>query len=118
MMNNNYQDLPIIDWDQLSQFTGNKHDNGKELLNLLISNLSQELLELKQIEQLKNYRELYRRIHKLHGALCYCGVPRLKYVVAELESFLKQQKYAKIPESFNLLEIEAQKLITEIKSIS
>jgi len=31
-------------------------------------------------------------VHRLHGACCYCGVPRLKEIVDTFESALKQGK--------------------------
>ena len=47
--------------------------------------------------------ELKKNVHKLHGAVRYCGVPRLARAIEKLESALKQNDEEQIPFLLNLL---------------
>ncbi len=80
---------PIIDWDQAIKLAGNHRELAEEMLDLLIKNLREEIPKIKQFHKVQNYVELLRQVHKLHGALCYCGLPRLKTLIARLETELK-----------------------------
>src|SRR5689334_17053969 len=81
--------LPVIDWDLAAKLAGNKLEVAEEILALLISNLKDDIRSIKIAAMAKNYSELLRKVHKLHGAICYCGLPRLKTVIAQLETNLK-----------------------------
>src|SRR5580658_3248260 len=82
--------LPIIDWEQAVKVAGNNRALAEEMLNLLTRTLPSDLASIKQHHQDRHFPEMLRRVHKLHGALCYCGTPRLKMVVARLETALKK----------------------------
>ena len=83
------KDSPIIDWELGIRLAGNKRDLAEDLLALFISKLAEELNTIKSLHQSENYPELTQRVHKLHGASCYCGIPRIKRVLAQLETELK-----------------------------
>ena len=57
-------------------------------------------------------KELSRLIHQLHGACCYCGVPRLKKILAHLEETLstltQEQKKEHIKQLFNEMHLVAE----------
>lgn len=81
--------LPVIDWDLATKLAGNKVELAEEILVLLMRNLRQDLKDIKKEYKSRKYDELLRKVHKLHGALCYCGLPRLKLVITQLETDLK-----------------------------
>ena len=66
----NLTDLPIIDWEQSKKLAGNKKELAAEMLNMLVSTLSNEAAAITHAHEEKNYQELHKRLHKLHGALC------------------------------------------------
>lgn len=102
----NLNELPILDFDLITKFTGNKPDLAQDMLVLLLKNLPKDLALINQLFAQKKYQELKQQLHKLHGALCYCGVPRLKVVVAQCETELKNNTLEKLPTDINLLNSE------------
>lgn len=113
-LNNN--DL-TIDWELGTKLAGNKREVAEEMLNLLVKNLPTEIQQMKNALQQHNLKLLLQQIHKFHGALCYCGVPRLKTIAAELETHLKQNKTHTIHQLFTLLETEASKVLEVVSEI-
>ena len=89
--------LPLIDWELALRLAGNKHDLAKEILDLFVKMLPDDLSAINQLHQTQNHSELLRRVHKLHGAICYCGVPRLKNIIARIEIELKNNIVLNLP---------------------
>jgi two-component system sensor histidine kinase BarA len=89
-------DLPIIDWDLGTRLAGNNRQFAEEMLNLLTQTLPTELTQIKQAHLSRDYLLLQRLVHKLHGAICYCGVPRLKQAAVKLETALKTNKIMEV----------------------
>ena len=103
--------LPIIDWEQAIKLAGNKKIFAEEMLMLLIKDLSNEITMLKKLNNEKKYNELLRKVHKLHGALCYCGLPRLKKIISGLENTLKNKIMLDLSSLLDQLDIEASLLL-------
>lgn len=110
--------LPIIDWDQSIKLAGNKKDIAEEMLSFVIKNLTSDISAINQLHERKNYEELLRTIHKLHGALCYCGLPRLKNIVARLETELKNNIMFSLPALLSQLDTEVNLVLKHYPSIS
>lgn len=79
----------IIDWEQCLKLANNKADLAKDLLLILLEELPVARTNIDSAYANKNFRELYQYVHKLHGASCYCGVPRLRTLIATIEEQLK-----------------------------
>lgn len=103
---------PVIDWEMGTKLAGNKRDLAEDLISLFVRDLSNEILTIKQSTNQQNYQLLQKQVHKLHGALCYCGLPRLKHVVEQLETNLKNNIMTDLPSHLAQLETEA-KLVLE-----
>lgn len=103
--------LPVIDWSLGTKLAGNKKDLAEDMLSLLIHGLNNEMTLIKQNYQNKNYQQLLQKVHKLHGAACYCGVPRLKSVIASIESDLKNNIMINLPSRFKQLDQEVSLLL-------
>lgn len=108
--------LPIIDWNQAIHLSGNKRDLAEEMLALLIKGLPNDISHIHQAYKTKKYTELVRLVHKLHGALCYCGIPRLKAVISHLETDLKNNIMDSLPPLIDLLDIEVNLLLESYSS--
>ena len=104
-------DHSIIDWNLSKKLAGNNDQTAKEILDFLIKTLPTD------VNQIKNYflnnqpLELAQSVHRLHGALCYCGVPRLKQATQKLETALKQKNIDEINTLFSQFECEANELL-------
>ena len=105
--------LPIIDWQLATRLAYNKKEVAQELLGLFTKNLSDEIAQIKASYVDQKYIDLLQKIHKLHGAICYCGVPRLKSVVARLETDLKNNIMLDLPYLFSQLDIEVKLLLAQ-----
>ena len=110
------QDLPVIDWDLGLKLAGNKREIAEEMLHLLTATLADEVATIKQLQENNHYAELQQRLHKLHGAVCYCGTPRLKNSIVALESILKSNKIDKIITLLEQLEFESNLLLKAIRT--
>lgn len=107
-----------IDWELGTKLAGNKREVAEEMLSLLVKNIPIEIEQMRRSLDAKDYVVLQQQVHKFHGALCYCGVPRLKTITAELETSLKQDKLKTIPALFSLLEKEAEQVLMAFQCIA
>jgi two-component system sensor histidine kinase BarA len=81
--------LPIIDWEDGARLAGHKKELARDMLNLLARDLPNEMRTMLSLNNDKNYQALLKTVHKLHGAVCYTGTPRLKTLLSTLETNLK-----------------------------
>jgi two-component system sensor histidine kinase BarA len=80
---------------------------------MLIKSLPTDIKNIKELYVTKKYPELLKQVHKLHGALCYCGLPRLKRLIACLETDLKNNIMINLSSLFDQLDIEISLLLRE-----
>jgi len=105
------RNLPVIDWELGARLAGNNLDIANDLLSLLIKNLTQDLQVIKEHYAAEDYSALRQEIHKLHGAVAYCGVPRLKSILSLLESNLKNNIMTSLPSQMDQLETEIKQIL-------
>lgn len=103
--------LPIIDWELGLRLAGNKEDIAKDMLELLINSLPEEIALINTFSKDRNYSQLLKQLHRLHGAICYCGLPRLKLLVSRLETDLKNNIMFGLPSFLDQLNTEVNLLI-------
>lgn len=103
--------LPIIDWDLCVKVAGNKKELAEEILSLLIANLSDDMIIINNFHLEQDYAALLRKIHNLHGALCYSGLPRLKMIVSNLETALKNNIMSSLLSLLDQLHAEVNLLL-------
>jgi two-component system sensor histidine kinase BarA len=107
----NINHLPVIDWDQAIRISGQKKELATQILELLIKDLKNDFATIEAAYDAQNYPEMLRLVHKLHGALCYCGVPRLKTVVASIETNIKNNIMESLPFLVSALNTEVNLLL-------
>lgn len=83
------QSTQSIDWALCLELSNQNAELAREILTLFSQELPTYREAMQTAYQNENSQQLYELTHKLHGACCYCGVPQLKNIVAELESTLK-----------------------------
>lgn len=108
---------PVIDWKLAIELAGNSREFAEKMFLQLANELTTELEEIKKNADTYDIKALKTRLHRLHGALCYCGAPRLKKITAAFEQALDDKKYIQIPALQAKLEEEAHKLIENVHSI-
>ncbi len=86
--------LPIIaqsaaiDWELGKKLAGGRLSLAKEFLEKLVASLPQDKIQINEDYLNKNWDALRDKVHHLHGACCYCGVPQLRHCVQALESVI------------------------------
>lgn len=112
----NLQKLPIIDWEEGIRLAGHKKELARDILNMLVKDLRQEVHVMHQLHQEKKFPELVKSVHKLHGAVCYTGTPRLKTVLATLETQLKTNIMNDSSILLNKLDTEVSHLLEHLEA--
>ena len=84
------EQLPIIDWGQHAQASTGTMDMSKELLMLFIQQLPELEERFQQAFAKQDKEELHAVMHRLQGACAYCGLPRLRSVIATVAQAHKQ----------------------------
>ncbi len=101
--------VPIFDMDLSLANANNRFELAAELLDLLIASLPEDQKSINDMAG--DHKALKKAVHKLHGAVRYCGVPRLNRAIEKLESALKQNDTHQVPLLLNLLNGEIAALV-------
>ncbi|TKB46173.1 two-component sensor histidine kinase BarA [Thalassotalea mangrovi] len=101
----------VIDWSLALERSGNRPELAKEMLSMLLKSLPETKALLQELMEAKDKHGLYQAIHKLNGACCYNGVPRLERICRDIETHLSEQELDSIePELLEMFD-EIDKLI-------
>jgi two-component system sensor histidine kinase BarA len=114
-MDSNVQ-LKTIDWDLCKKLAGYKDDLADEMLSMLIAELPNDITTIQAAFREQDYLKLRELVHKLHGACCYVGVPKLRVRARELETKLADPQLEIIAKLVTDLVTEAEAIITHYNS--
>jgi len=84
-------ELTIIELSIIKKLKEN-HATTCKIFSLLANTLPKEQQQIATAYQQQDWPQLQELVHKLHGALCYTGTPRLKNTIAAFEIALVEQK--------------------------
>lgn len=83
--------IPMVyDWQMALKLTGNKPEIARDMFNQLKKILPKEKEAINLCYKTNDFSGLREKVHHLHGAACYCGVPRLKNALQNLETIVAQ----------------------------
>ncbi len=85
-------DMSSIDWQLAIERSNHNERAAKELLGVFLAQLPQMRDTISEAAKSLNYDQLQQQIHKLNGACCYTGVPKLRSLCDEIESALKRNE--------------------------
>lgn len=105
--------FPSIDWQLALKRANQNEESAKELLEGFIAMLPDTIALLHGLWKRKNYSALKVEVHKLHGACCYTGLPRMQHLANETESALKMEQHNLVDIHLSELLEEAQKVLRE-----
>jgi len=105
--NKNITKKPILDFELGLKLANNQADLAHEILDCLAKILSDDIKKIETAMQQNNIAAAHSAIHRLRGAVCYCGTPRL------LDELINLQK--KIPTQQNNL---AQIDLSDLKNVA
>ena len=107
---------PTFDWNECLRLSNNKESLAKDLLDMLEKELPSYQVGLKKEIQANNLEKLGQQVHKLHGACCYTGVPRLKQLTEQLESQIKSHKKDQLVSLVQQIDQEINAVLKAIKN--
>jgi HPt (histidine-containing phosphotransfer) domain-containing protein len=103
--------LPLIDWTLGLKLAGNQRDLAEDMLAMLLKDLNTSRISIKEKHKIQDYKKMQQEIHKLRGAVSYCGLPRLKSTLEHLETKLKTHIMDDLPSLLDLLDTEINLLL-------
>lgn len=102
--------LTIFDADDAISVANNRTGLADELFQILIANLKEDRDLINSAFDKNDEEELKKSVHKLNGAVKYCGVPRLAKAIDKLETVVKISDLDHIRRALNLLNNEIDAL--------
>src|SRR5690606_3834520 len=81
---------PCVDLENSVRLAGGKNGLAEELFCMLLDHLDDDYKAIGELTRSGARQDLLERVHKLHGATRYCGVPVLRQLAGQLETELKQ----------------------------
>jgi two-component system sensor histidine kinase BarA len=85
-----HNDLSVLDADEGLRLAAGKADLAADMLSMLLAGLPADRQAIQQARESGERNSLIERVHRLHGATRYCGVPQLRAACQRSETLLKQ----------------------------
>jgi two-component system sensor histidine kinase BarA len=101
-----HKESPAIDWSMCLKLAADKPNLAEEMLSIFTAELPGATQSIIKAHKIKDQEKFHMLVHKLHGASCYCGVPRLKAILMQLESKIKSHEESAIEGLLTQLEKE------------
>ena len=83
--------LPVLDHEEGLRLAAGKQDLAADMLAMLLASLESDREAIRQAREARDNSALIERVHRLHGATRYCGVPQLRAACQRTETLLKQE---------------------------
>ncbi len=103
--------LPVIDWNLGLKLAGNQRELAEDMLTMLLKDLDTTANSIKEKHNIQDYKKMQQEVHKLRGAVSYCGLPRLKSILDQLETNLKTHIMDDLPSLLSLFDKEVTLLL-------
>ena len=82
--------LSVLDAEEGLRLAAGKADLAADMLDMLLASLRADRETIRQARTEGDRLALIERVHRLHGATRYCGVPQLRAACQRSETLLKQ----------------------------
>ena len=82
--------LEVLDPEEGLRLAAGKADLAADMLSMLLASLDADREAIRLAARSGDRSTLLERIHRLHGATRYCGVPQLRAACQRSETLLKQ----------------------------
>ncbi len=107
-----------LDIEEGARLAGGRSDSAKEMMGLLVKELPQDIENMKKAASAKDTKQLYDIVHRVYGALCYCGTPRLRGLFKQLETTLLNEDFSNLDDHIQQIRQEAERVIREIQQLT
>ena len=104
--------VPSLDWDLALKRANHNFDAAKEVFDAFVKHLPPIILQIESSWQAQDFENTLAQVHKLHGACCYTGVPKLQALCEEVEGKLKREEALSLAERIPALLTEAEVVVS------
>ncbi|WP_217474720.1 response regulator [Stutzerimonas stutzeri] len=107
-------DLKVLDAEEGLRLAAGKADLAADMLSMLLASLEDDRQIIREARLANDRQAMIDRVHRLHGATRYCGVPQLRAACERSETLLKQnhpsaaQAMDELDSAIERLEVEAR----------
>lgn len=105
------RDKLIVDWESGLKLANNKRELAQELLAILKDTLPEDQLAINNAFNAEKAQLLQQHVHRLKGAVKYCGVPGIQEAVGQFEITLKTGNSIQARSALDLLNNEIKMFI-------
>ena len=102
----------IFDKQQALEQAGDDPALAKDLLQMLLAELPELLVKLKDALADNDHTALWDHAHKIHGSTAYCGVPALKAAAYSMEQLIKDEMVAEYFAGVEIIDAEIERLVS------
>jgi two-component system sensor histidine kinase BarA len=81
-----------FDWELALKRAHQNEEAALDILKQFVEQLPALIISIEQANTAQNYEQMLTKIHQLHGACCYTGVPAMHKLCYEIEGALKIQQ--------------------------
>ena len=106
--------FPVLDHEEGLRLAAGKADLAADMLAMLLASLEADRLAITIARDANDNNALIERVHRLHGATRYCGVPQLRAACHRAETLLKQDD-AKAMHALDELDMAIARLASEAR---
>ena len=107
-------DLHVLDHGEGLKLAAGKPDLAADMLAMLLASLDQDREAIRSAREASDNETLLERVHRLHGATRYCGVPQLRAACQRSETLLKQNS-PQVDDALDDLEAAINRLAEEAR---
>lgn len=107
-------DLKVLDAEEGLRLAAGKADLAADMMGMLLASLEKERQSIRDARAVGDQQMLIDRVHRLHGATRYCGVPQLRAACERSETLLKQH-HPSAANALDELENAIERLVHEAR---
>ncbi|MDU8361378.1 MULTISPECIES: response regulator [Pseudomonas] len=107
-------DMHVLDHSEGLKLAAGKPDLAADMLAMLLASLEGDREAIRSARESDDREALLERVHRLHGATRYCGVPQLRAACQRSETLLKQNA-PQVHDALDELESAIKRLADEAR---
>jgi len=100
----------LVDFEESLKLANGKQGLADDMLNMLLTSLHDDKAAIQTAYEDEDFELMLEKVHRLHGATRYVGVPKLRQVTHDTETMIKKSQYDE-------LKVGATQLFTQIDKL-
>lgn len=109
--------IATIDWELAVKRANFNEVAARDLLSEFVIMLPKMIREIQGYHKASKVNSIHADVHKLHGACCYTGVPRLQRLCFEIESAFKTSQLHSLDSQLDVLATESSMVVENAREL-